>query len=116
MSAIFDVLMMVHSIKPRMTMMCVSSPVTASKARQIGAKTCKAGKLHSADKRALPDWRYKTIAAPRDIDNESTSIASVTQRAAQCRNMYGKVCRLDKYVGPNETHQFFLRDQLTCSI
>jgi hypothetical protein len=32
-----------------MTMMCVTSLVTASKERQIGAKSCKAGKLHSAD-------------------------------------------------------------------
>jgi hypothetical protein len=77
-------------------MMCVTSLVTASKERQIGAKSCKAGKLHNADKRALPDWRYKTIAASRDIDNESTPIASVTQRAAQCRNLGGKVGRLDK--------------------
>src|SRR6476620_2486145 len=56
------------------------------------------------------------IAAPWNIDDEPIALASVTQRAAQCRNMYGKVCRLDKYVGPNETHQFFFRDQLTCSI
>jgi hypothetical protein len=32
-----------------MTMMCVTSPVTASKERQTGAKSCKAGKLHGAD-------------------------------------------------------------------
>ena len=51
-------------------MMYVTSLVTASKERQTGAKSCKAGKLHNADKRALPDWRYKTIAAPSDIDNE----------------------------------------------
>jgi hypothetical protein len=48
--------------------MCVSSPVTANKARQIGAKSCKAGKVHGADKRVLPGWRYKAIAAPRAID------------------------------------------------
>jgi hypothetical protein len=29
--------------------MCVTSLVTASKERQTGAKSCKAGKLHSAD-------------------------------------------------------------------
>jgi hypothetical protein len=29
-------------------MMCVTSLVTASKERQTGAKSCKAGKLHSA--------------------------------------------------------------------
>jgi hypothetical protein len=32
-----------------MAMMCVTSRVTASKERQIGAKSGKAGKLHSAD-------------------------------------------------------------------
>jgi hypothetical protein len=53
-------------------------------------------KQHAAGdgKRALPDWRYKAIAAPRDIDNESIPITSVTQRAAQCRNMDGQVGRL----------------------
>jgi hypothetical protein len=93
-------------------MMYVTSLVTASKERQTGAKSCKAGKLHSADKRALPDWRYKTIAAPRDIDNETTPIASVTQRAAQCRNMDREVGRLDKQVRPNPSHQLLLGDQL----
>jgi hypothetical protein len=77
-----------------MNMMCVTSLVAASKERQTGAKSSKAGKVHSADKRALPDWRYKAIAAPRDIDNESIPITSVTQRAAQCRNMDGQVGRL----------------------
>jgi hypothetical protein len=81
-------------------MMYVTSLVTASKERQTGAKSCKAGKLNDTDKRALPDWRYKTIAASRDIDNESTSIASVTQRAAQCINMDRDVGRLDKHVRP----------------
>src|SRR3981081_4389752 len=42
------------------------------------------------------DWRNKAIAAPRDIDNEPISITSVTQRAAQCRNMDGQVGRLDE--------------------
>jgi len=65
-----------------MAMMCVSSVATASKARQTSTKTYKAGKVRSADKRALPDWRYKAVAAPRYIDNESIAIASVTQRAA----------------------------------
>jgi hypothetical protein len=32
--------------------MCVTSLVTASKERQTGAKSCKAGKLHNAHKRA----------------------------------------------------------------
>jgi hypothetical protein len=50
------------------------------------------------------DWRNKAIAAPRDIDNEPISITSVTQRAAQCRNMDSKVCRLHKCVRPNPSH------------
>jgi hypothetical protein len=95
-----------------MIMMCVTLLVTASKERQIGAKTCKADKLHDAHKGALPDWRYKTIAASRDIDNESTPIASVTQRAAQCRNMDREVGRLDKQLRPNPSHQLLLGDQL----
>ena len=53
------------------------------------------------------------IAAPRDIDNEPIPITSVTQRAAQCRNMDGQVGRLDKYVRPNPSHQFLLTDHLT---
>src|SRR6266702_1198508 len=42
------------------------------------------------------DRRNKAIAAPRDIDNEPIPITSVTQPAAQCRNMDGQVGRLDK--------------------
>ena len=93
-------------------MMCVTLLVTANKECQTGAKSCKAGKLYDADKGALPDWRYKTIAASRDIDNESTPIASVTQRAAQCRNMDREVGRLDKHIRPNPSHQLLLGDQL----
>jgi hypothetical protein len=59
-------------------MIYVTSLVIASKERQTGAKPCKAGVVHSADKRALPDWRYKAIAASRDIDNEPIPITSVT--------------------------------------
>jgi hypothetical protein len=95
-----------------MAIMCVSLLVTANKEQQTGAKSCKAGKLHSACKRALPDWRYKTIAAPRDIDNESIPIASIAQRAAQCRNMHREVGRLDKQVRPHPSHQLLLGDQL----
>jgi hypothetical protein len=73
-----------------MTMMCVTSSVTASKNRLTGAK------LHNAGKRVLTDWRYKTVAAPTDIDEKSIPIASVTQRAAQCRNMDSEVVRSDK--------------------
>src|SRR5262249_34157709 len=62
-----------------MTMMCVTSLVTASKERQTGAKSCQAGELHNAHKRALPDWLYKTIAAPSDIDNESIPITDLDE-------------------------------------
>jgi hypothetical protein len=63
----------------------------AERAAPIGVR------LHAASQR---DWRNKAIAAPRDIDNEPISITSVTQRAAQCRNMDSKVCRLHKCVRP----------------
>ena len=96
-------------------MMYVTSLVTASKERQTGAKSCKAGKVHSADKRALPNWRYKAIAAPGDIDDEPIPIASVAQRAAQCGNMDREVGRLDKHVRPNPSHQLLLGDQLASS-
>jgi hypothetical protein len=46
--------------------------------------------------RSQRDWGNKAIAAPRDIDNEPIPITSVAQPAAQCRNMDGKVGRLDK--------------------
>jgi hypothetical protein len=96
-------------------MMYVTWLVTASKERQTGAKSCKAGKLHNADKRALPDWRYKAIAASGDIDNETIPITSVTQRAPQGRNMDREVGRLDKHVRPNPSHQLLLGDQLARS-
>jgi hypothetical protein len=69
-------------------MMCVASLVTASKERQTGAKSCKAGKLHTTLKRALPDWLCKTIASPRDIDNESipiTDLDNLCRRCSPCR-------------------------------
>src|SRR6266700_1822631 len=46
------------------------------------------------------------------MDNEPVPIASVTQRAAQCRNMDGEVGRLDKQVRPNPSHQLLPSDQL----
>jgi hypothetical protein len=46
--------------------------------------------------RLLSDWHYKTIPAPTDIDNEPIPISSVSQRAAQCRNMDSEGGRLDK--------------------
>jgi hypothetical protein len=81
-----------HSLKPQMIMMCVTSLVTASKECQTGAKSCKAGKMHNADKGALPDWRYKTIAASRDIDNESNS-HRVRHAARGAMQKYAEVSR-----------------------
>src|SRR5262245_52541386 len=101
-----------RSLRCRMTMMCMTRSLRPVKKTCTGAKSCKAGKPLNADRRALPDWRYKAIAAPRDIDNESVPIASVTQRAAQCRNMDSKVGWLDKQVRPNPSHQLLLGDQL----
>src|SRR5215467_3778301 len=98
-----------------MAMICVTSLVTASKERQTDAKSCKAGKVHGADERALPNWRYKTIAAPGDIDDEPIPVASVAQRAAQCRNMDREVGRLDEYVRPNASHQLLPGDQFARS-
>jgi hypothetical protein len=62
-----------------------------------------------------PDRGYEPIAAPWHIDNEPISITSVAQRATQCRDMDGEVCRVDEYVRPNPTHQLFLADQFTGS-
>jgi hypothetical protein len=45
--------------------------------------------------RLLPGWRDKTVAASTEIDDEPISITSVTQRAAQCRNMDSEGGRLD---------------------
>jgi hypothetical protein len=44
----------------------------------------------------LLNWSNEVIAAPGDIDDEPIPITSVTQCAAQCRNMYGEVGRLDE--------------------
>src|SRR5262249_25141803 len=55
----------------------------------------------------------ETVAAPGDVYDESVTIAPVAQRATQGGHMDGKVGRLDKYVGPNPSHQFLLTDQLT---
>jgi hypothetical protein len=55
------------------------------------------------------------IAAPWNIDDEPIPITSVTERAAQCGNMYGEVGRLYEYVRPNPIHQFLLCDQLARS-
>ena len=56
------------------------------------------------------DWGDEAVAAPDDIYNEPVAIA---QRAPQRGHVDRKVGRLDKYVGPNPSHQFLLADQLT---
>jgi len=61
------------------------------------------------------DWGDEAVAAPDDIYNEPVATAPIAQRAPQRGNMDRKVGRLDKYVGPNPTHQFLLADQLTRS-
>jgi len=67
------------------------------------------------------DWGDAAVATPWDVYNEPVTIAPIApiapiaQRAAQGGHMGRKVGRLDKYVGPNASHQFLLADQLTCT-
>jgi hypothetical protein len=58
------------------------------------------------------DRRDEAVAAPGDIYDEPVAIAPITQRAPQRGHVDRKVRRLDKYVGPNPSHQFVLADQL----
>jgi hypothetical protein len=62
------------------------------------------------------DWGDEAVALPGNIDDESVAVSSVAQRAAQCRNMDGKIGRLDKNTGPNASHQLLLTDKLTWSL
>jgi hypothetical protein len=55
----------------------------------------------------------EAVAAPGNIDNEPIPVSPVAQRATQGGHMDCKVGRLDKYVGPNPSHQFLPADQLT---
>src|SRR5262249_41215612 len=52
------------------------------------------------------DRGNEAVAAPGDVYDESVAIAPITQRATQGGHMNRKVGRLDKYVGPNPSHQF----------
>jgi hypothetical protein len=61
------------------------------------------------------DRANELVSPPGDIDDEPIPVASITQRAPQCRNMDGQIGRLDKDIGPNAIHQFLLADQLTWS-
>jgi hypothetical protein len=54
----------------------------------------------------------ETVASPGNIDDEPIAVASVAQRATQCRNIDREIGRLDKNIGPNASHQFLLADQL----
>jgi len=74
-----------------------------------------AGELRSVLVSRHLDRGDEAVAAPWNIYNESVAITPVAQHAAQCRDMDGEVCRLDKYVRPNPIHQLFLADQLTGS-
>jgi hypothetical protein len=59
------------------------------------------------------DWGYEAVAAPWDINDEAITVAPIAQRATQRGHVDRKVGRLDKYVGPNPSHQILLPDQLT---
>jgi hypothetical protein len=62
------------------------------------------------------DWGDEAVTAPWNIYDKPVAIAPVAQRATQCGHMDREVCRLDKYVRPNPTHQFLLTDQLASSL
>jgi hypothetical protein len=62
------------------------------------------------------DWGDEAVAAPGDVYDEPIAIAPIAQCATQCGNMDRQVGRLDEYVGPNPTHQFFFANQLTWSV
>ena len=59
------------------------------------------------------DWGYEAVPAPRDIYDEAITVAAIAQRATQRGHVDREVGRLDKYVGPNPSHQILLADQLT---
>jgi hypothetical protein len=62
------------------------------------------------------DWGDEAVASPRNIDDEPIAVPSVVERATQCRDMDGKIGRLDKDIGPNACHQLLLGDHLTGSL
>src|SRR6516165_11757030 len=61
------------------------------------------------------DGRDEAVAAPGDVYDEPVAVAPIAQRATQGGHMDRKVRRLNKFVGPNPSHQFLLADQLTCT-
>ena len=73
---------------PQGVLSCCGYKLRAALPHMIPAMACYAARL-------LAGWRDKTVAAPTDIDNEPIPITSVTQRAAQCRNMDSEGGRLD---------------------
>src|SRR5262245_54146404 len=61
------------------------------------------------------DCRDEAVATPRDVDDELISVLPITQRATQGRHMNREICRLDKGIRPNPSHQVFLTDQLAAA-
>jgi hypothetical protein len=59
------------------------------------------------------DWGDEAVASSGNIDDKPIAVSSVAQRAAQRGNMDREIRRLDKYIGPNPSHQLLLADQLT---
>src|SRR4051812_29975111 len=55
----------------------------------------------------------KTVAASRDVDDETVPILTVSQGATQRRHMNRQVGGLNENVGPNASHQILLTDQLS---
>jgi hypothetical protein len=71
-----------------MTTMCVTSLVTASKERQTGAKSCKAGKLHSAMRSSRSHWTSVNIGlhGRRDLgDGDVDRAIRAVQRRSVAR-------------------------------
>ena len=62
------------------------------------------------------DCADEAVASPRNIDDEPIAVSSIAQRATQCRNMNGKIGRLDKNIRPNASYQLLLTNQLTWSL
>jgi hypothetical protein len=59
------------------------------------------------------DWSDEAVASPRNIDDEPITVSSIAQHATQRGDMDREIRRLDKYIGPNPSHQLLLTDQLT---
>ena len=75
------------------------------------------GRCKIGDCMDLRGWHLnrgdEAISSPGNVDNEPISVSSVAEHSTQCRNMNGKVRRLDENIRPNPSHQFLLTHQLT---